>query len=113
MDITFEKWHGNGNDFVIVNSIDNEIKIKKSFVKKISNMPALALSGVGVLISIRHIYFQTGGGGSGACSVGIPCSLKYVEIFNFISIPSMAFTAFLTIFLSILYYELLQKVKDE
>ena len=82
-------------------------------VKKISNMPALALSGVGVLISIRHIYFQTGGGGSGACSIGIPCSLKYVEIFNFISIPSMAFTAFLTIFLSLLYYELLQKVKDE
>ena len=37
MNITFEKWHGNGNDFVIVNSIDNEIKIKKSFVKKISN----------------------------------------------------------------------------
>ena len=35
MNITFEKWQGNGNDFVIVNSIDNEIKIKKSFVKKI------------------------------------------------------------------------------
>ena len=33
MNITFEKWHGNGNDFVIVNSIHDEIKIKKSFVK--------------------------------------------------------------------------------
>ena len=37
MNISFEKWHGNGNDFVIVNSIDNEIKIKNNFIKKISN----------------------------------------------------------------------------
>ena len=33
--IEFEKWHGNGNDFVIVNSIEQELKIKKSFIKKI------------------------------------------------------------------------------
>ena len=32
--IEFEKWHGNGNDFVIVNSIEQELKIKKSFIKK-------------------------------------------------------------------------------
>ena len=35
--IEFEKWHGNGNDFVIVNSIEQELKIKKSFIKKISD----------------------------------------------------------------------------
>ena len=28
--ISFEKWHGNGNDFVIINSIEQEIKLKKS-----------------------------------------------------------------------------------
>ena len=33
----FEKWHGNGNDFVILNSIEHELKIKKSFISKISN----------------------------------------------------------------------------
>ena len=33
--INFEKWDGNGNDFVIVNSIDSKIKLKKSFIKKI------------------------------------------------------------------------------
>ena len=37
MTIKFEKWHGNGNDFVIVNDIESEIKINKSFIKKISN----------------------------------------------------------------------------
>ncbi len=37
MRIDFEKWHGNGNDFVIVNSIDNKLKIRKDFVRKVSN----------------------------------------------------------------------------
>ena len=32
--ISFEKWHGNGNDFVIINSIEQEIKLKKSFIVK-------------------------------------------------------------------------------
>ena len=34
MTIKFEKWHGNGNDFVIVNGIESEITINKSFIKK-------------------------------------------------------------------------------
>ena len=35
--LNFEKWHGNGNDFVIINSIEEKVKIKKSLLKKISN----------------------------------------------------------------------------
>ena len=31
--INFEKWDGNGNVFVIVNSIDSKIKFKKIFIK--------------------------------------------------------------------------------
>ena len=27
--INFEKWHGNGNDFVIVNSIEQSFKLNK------------------------------------------------------------------------------------
>ena len=37
MEIKFEKWHANGNDFVIVNNIDAKIKITKKFIKKISD----------------------------------------------------------------------------
>ena len=33
MVIKFEKWHGNGNDFVILNTIDNRVKITKNFIK--------------------------------------------------------------------------------
>ena len=35
--ISFEKWHGNGNDFVIINSIEQEIKLKKSFIRNIAD----------------------------------------------------------------------------
>ena len=35
--INFEKWHGNGNDFVLINSIENPLKITKTFIQKISN----------------------------------------------------------------------------
>ena len=33
--INFEKWHGNGNDFVIINSIEESIKLKKSFIPQL------------------------------------------------------------------------------
>ena len=35
--INFEKWHGNGNDFVIVNSIEQGFKLTKGFIKKIGD----------------------------------------------------------------------------
>ena len=46
-----------------------------------------------------------GGGGGTSCAIDVPCNLKYVDIFGFISIPVMAGTAFLTIFISLLYYD--------
>ena len=49
------------------------------------------------------------GGGGGSCAVDVPCNLKYVDIFGFISIPVMASTGFLTIFLALLYYDLSRK----
>jgi len=74
---------------------------------------ATFFAGAGSLISIRHIYLQSGGGLGGTCAADVPCTLKYVEIFNFISIPVMALTAFFTIFLSLMYYELSKKVEYE
>ena len=59
----------------------------------------------GLFVSLYHIYLQNGGGGGGSCAVDIPCNLKYVDIFGFISIPVMGATGFLTIFISLLYYD--------
>ena len=67
------------------------------------------LSIVGFGIGIYHIYLQNGGGGGGSCAIDVPCNLKYVDIFGFISIPVMATTGFLTIFLSLLYYDISRK----
>ena len=86
MNISFEKWHGNGNDFVIVNSIDNEIKIKNSFIKKISNRN----TGIGFdqLIHIclptkadEHFFmkfYNSDGSEAGMCLNGIRCGARYI-----------------------------------
>ena len=37
MSLNFEKWHGNGNDFIIVNSIECELKITRKKITKISD----------------------------------------------------------------------------
>ena len=39
--INFEKWHGNGNDFVLINSIENPLKITETFIQKISKLSPL------------------------------------------------------------------------
>ena len=71
------------------------------------------LSFLGFCIGIYHIYLQNGGGAGGSCAIDVPCNLKYVDTFGFISIPVMAATAFLTIFLSLLYYDLARKEISE
>ena len=35
--ISFDKMHGNGNDFIVLNSIDNTHKLSKSKIKKLSD----------------------------------------------------------------------------
>ena len=67
------------------------------------------ISLAGFFVSLYHIYLQNGGGGGGSCAIDVPCNLKYVDIFGFISIPVMAGTAFLTIFISLLYYDYARK----
>ena len=71
------------------------------------------ISFIGFFIGLYHVYLQNGGGGGGSCAIDVPCNLKYVDIFGFISIPVMAASAFLSIFLSVLYYDLSRKEKVE
>ena len=59
----------------------------------------------GFFVSLYHIYLQNGGGGGGSCAIDVPCYLKNVDIFGFISIPVMGATGFFTIFISLLYYD--------
>lgn len=59
---------------------------------------ALPLSALGILVSGYHILVERIPSlGSGVCSAGVPCSLKYIEWLGFITIPTLAFTAFVII----------------
>lgn len=56
---------------------------------------ALPLSLLGFLVSSYHILVERFPSlGSGLCSTGVPCSLKYIEWFGFITIPTMSLGAF-------------------
>jgi disulfide bond formation protein DsbB len=55
------------------------------------------LAGAGSLISIYHLVVQWTPAETGACELGVPCSLRYVEEFGFVTIPFMALAGFLAI----------------
>ena len=68
---------------------------------------------IGFFLSLYHIYLQNGGEDGGTCAIDVPCSLRYVDIFGFISIPVMAGSGFITIFAAILYYDYARKQISE
>ena len=86
MGLNFEKWHGNGNDFIIVNSIECELKITRKKITKISDRNI----GIGFdqLIKIdlptkpNHDFFirffNADGSEAGMCLNGIRCAAKYI-----------------------------------
>lgn len=59
---------------------------------------AIPLPVVGLLISVYHVTIQWQPNlDVGTCSTGAPCTGRYVAVFGFISIPTMAGAAFLLI----------------
>lgn len=73
--------------------------LKKNFQLAFSG---LILSGIGMLISIYHYslqkvpFMQDAGG---FCT-GVPCNVQYVNYFGFMTIPFLAGTAFIVIFVT-------------
>jgi disulfide bond formation protein DsbB len=58
----------------------------------------LPFSIIGMGVSTYHYLIQLGVvEHSAACSVGIPCDLRWVNYFGFVTIPFMALTAFVII----------------
>ena len=78
-------------------------------VKKDEYLPnyVLPFSIIGMFVSTYHYGLQLGlWGDPGACSGGIACSARYINIGGFITIPLMALTAFtlITIIMGITYW---------
>lgn len=58
----------------------------------------LPLSLVGAAIAVWHYLIQSFPSlDPGACTTGVPCSAKYVDVFGFVSIPFMALSGFVLI----------------
>jgi disulfide bond formation protein DsbB len=58
----------------------------------------LPFSIVGVGVSSYHYLIQAGVvGHSAACTVGVPCDLRWVNYFGFVTIPLLALMAFVII----------------
>lgn len=58
----------------------------------------LPFSVLGMGVSSYHYLVQLGVfGQTNACTVGVPCNLRYVEYGGFVTIPLMALTAFVLI----------------
>lgn len=70
---------------------------RKDDVKKY----CLTLSGVGALVSAYHTYLQFGGTALGDCSAsgGVSCEHVYFVYYGYVTIPTMALTAFALILL--------------
>lgn len=72
----------------------------------------LALSGLGISIYHNLLYWRIIPEAIAPCRLGVSCTTKYIEWFGFITIPLLAFLAFLTIVLCMLFLLHLMKRDD-
>jgi disulfide bond formation protein DsbB len=70
----------------------------------------LPLAAVGLLIATYHVTIQWMPSlDVGACTSGVPCSGRYLAVFGFISIPTMAGAAFLLLIALMLLLRALER----
>lgn len=54
----------------------------------------LALAGIGAAMSIYHVQLEFFPDQGSACSTDVPCTFRWIEIFGFVSIPTLALASF-------------------
>ncbi len=65
----------------------------------------LPFSLTGMAFSAYHVLLQHGViGSTTACSTGVPCNIRYINYLGFITIPTLALTAFTLISASLLLH---------
>jgi len=75
---------------------------------------ALPLPVIGILISIYHVVIQWQPNLEVTeCSTGVPCTGRYLQVFGFISIPTMAGAAFLLVAVLLLLVRTLDRPAPE
>ena len=69
----------------------------------------LPLSIIGVLIAVWHVIEENTGISIGMCNVGVPCTVKYINWWGFITIPVLSLTAFTLITVVLITLAIKQK----
>src|SRR3954447_19609693 len=65
---------------------------------------ALPLPVLGAIVSIYHVWIENHPEDETAgCTIGAPCSTKWIDKFGYITIPTLALTAFAAIFVMLLF----------
>jgi len=66
---------------------------------------SLSLASVGLVFALYHSYIATGAATTTFCSVtgGVSCLQRYVYVYNYITIPIMALTAFVLIIIMLIF----------
>ena len=58
----------------------------------------LPLAVIGGIVAVWHLYIEANPEAeSAACRVGAPCSTKWIDVFGYVTIPTLALTAFAAI----------------
>jgi disulfide bond formation protein DsbB len=58
----------------------------------------LPLAVIGGVVAVWHLYIEANPEAeSAACKVGAPCSTKWIDVFGYVTIPTLALTAFAAI----------------
>ena len=83
--IKFQKYHGNGNDFIIINKNKNKFKISKSFIKKSANRnngigfdQLIVVSKHNKNIDFKIDFYNADGSSADMCLNGIRCAAEYI-----------------------------------
>ena len=69
--------------------------------KDFRNAPlyALPMTLAGAGVAIYHIYIENNPGAESAgCKISAPCSTKWIDEFGYVTIPTLALTAFVVVF---------------
>jgi disulfide bond formation protein DsbB len=60
---------------------------------------AIALAGIGSIVSIYHVQLERFPDQGSACSTGASCTFRWIEIFGFATIPVLALASFVLVLL--------------
>ena len=76
---------------------------------------SMVMATFGMIVSLFHMYIERGGSSSLSCAAGgkdaISCAFLYVEEFSYVTIPVMALTASVFIFILLLNYKYMTRNK--